>query len=335
MVWHNRKVKRSLCLALLLASCALAATRVPGTNTLYSFSLDPITDVNTSTVLIQEQYDSYGDTVFTLRCDDRGEPSLWASLLSKNDLLTEQQVAQGSLPAVTLRLGDDPPLTLRDADLVSVVDFSDNLRTRSLGFQGPVVRQMVQGLQSGKRLALRINRLTGGQALTYLFPASGFTTAWSSVRACGVGAAPATAQRSVTPGLAVPKFSQWYFTTCRDAATNTVRAGLVAGRAHICELVIETVPNGNLPTSATFSYELEYRENGKSGKLKLDGTDEWYSGGGNVRFRQEGNKLIFALPLNVRSRVSRVYTSLNVIGELDYGGVSKKIYEPLPVRPGN
>jgi hypothetical protein len=332
-------MKHAALLALMFTASASALSRVPGTNTAYSYSLDPITDVNTSAVSIDEQYDQYRDTVFTLRCDDRGQPSLWAMLRSKNDLVTEAQAAQGALPAVTIRLGEDPAVTLRERDLVSVVDYSDNLKTRNLGLYGPVVGQIVRGLQSGKRLAVRINRLTGGQPLTYLFPATGFNIAWSGVRACG-GASGVSTARPSTPSPAqssgvVPKFTQWYFTTCRDAQTNTVRAGLIAGRAHLCDLVIETIPNGSLPDSATFSYELEYRENGQAGKLKLSGTDGWQAEGNNVNFRREGQKLIFTLPLNVRIRSNRVYTSLNVIGALNYGGVVKKVFEPLPVRPGN
>lgn len=329
-------MKCFLLLAPLLLSSALAATRIPGTNTVYSYSLDPITDVNTSFVVIDEQYDQYGDTRLAVRCADRGEPEVWMSLVSKNDLMTQDQAERGLKPAVTVRLGNDPAITLRDRDLTSVVDDRDNLKTRNLGLYGPIVDRLVQGLQSGQRLAVRINRPTGGQALTYLFPAAGFGAAWNAVRGCGRAVSSSPALPRPASGLAAPKFSQWYFTTCRDADSGAVRAGLLAGRAHLCDLVIETVPNGNSPTSARFSYELDYRENGQAGKLKLDGSDVWQSGdGGNVQFRREGQKLIFTLPLNVRVRSNRVYTSLNVTGTLNFGGVSKNVYEPLPVRPGN
>ncbi|GAA5513250.1 hypothetical protein Dcar01_01979 [Deinococcus carri] len=65
------------------------------------------------------------------------------------------------------------------------------------------------------------------------------------------------------------------------------------------------------------------------------GVDRWPSAGGTVtRFRQEGNHLIFTLPLNVRDRADRVYTSLNVTGRITFSnGSSKNVYEPLPVRP--
>ncbi|MFC4637880.1 hypothetical protein [Deinococcus hohokamensis] len=59
--------------------------------------------------------------------------------------------------------------------------------------------------------------------------------------------------------------------------------------------------------------------------------DKWAS---VTRFRQEGSKLIFTLPLNVRARPERVYTSINVTATLFFdNGSSKKVYEPLPVVP--
>ena len=134
-----------------------------------------------------------------------------------------------------------------------------------------------------------------------------------------------------------PKFTRWYFTTCRDASSGASRTGLLAGRAHLCDLAIETVPNGAHPVSAVFRYELEYREGNRTGKLMLDGEDHWPSAGGPVtKYRQEGSRLIFTLPLNVRVRPNRVYTSINVTGTINFdNGSSKRVYEPLPVRPGN
>lgn len=343
-------VKRPLLLACAsLLGTALAATRVPGTYTYYSFQRDPITDANISSVVIDEVNDTAGRTAFAVRCSDRDRPALWASLTSKNDLLSAEDAALGLKPALTIRLGDDPPVVLRDSDLVTVVDRRDDLLTRNIGLQGPVVRQIVSGLNAGKRLVVRVNRLSGGQALTYVFPATGFGTAWAGVRACE-SRAPASASSSAgfppaaprtaagTAATGVPKFTEWYFTTCRDAASGAARAGLTAGRAHLCELVIDTVPNGARPVAAEFRYELEYREGGVTGKLTLPGVDSWPSrpGGTVTRFRQEGSRLIFTLPLNVRSRADRVYTSLNVTGKVTFdNGGSKSVYEPLPVRPVN
>lgn len=330
-----------------LLGTALAVTRVPGTYTYYSFQRDLITDANTSSIVIDEVNDTAGRTAFTVRCSDRDRPALWASLTSKNDLISAQDAELGLKPALTIRLGDDPPVVLRDRDLVTVVDRRDDLLTRNIGVQGPVVRQIVSGLNAGKRLVVRVNRLSGGQALTYIFPATGFQTAWAGVRACesrapasaSVSASaegPTAAPRPATPAAGAPRFTEWYFTACRDAASGTSRAGLTAGRAHLCDLVIETVPNGARPVAAEFRYELEYREGGVTGKLTLPGVDLWppRPGGTVTRFRQEGSRLIFTLPLNVRARAERVYTSINVTGKLTFGnGSSKSVYEPLPVRP--
>ena len=49
---------------------------------------------------------------------------------------------------------------------------------------------------------------------------------------------------------------------------------------------------------------------------------------------RSGNQLILTLPLNVRVRPERVYTSINVTGNIVFSnGSTKKVYEPLPVRP--
>ena len=97
--------------------------------------------------------------------------------------------------------------------------------------------------------------------------------------------------------------------------------------------MIETVPNGAAPSSATFSYELEYVEGGRSGKLTLDTRDTWRAGAdGPILHRVEGNRLIFNLPLNVRARAERRYTSINVTANVTFSnGSSKRVYEKLPV----
>ncbi|ABF46298.1 hypothetical protein Dgeo_2004 [Deinococcus geothermalis DSM 11300] len=46
--------------------------------------------------------------------------------------------------------------------------------------------------------------------------------------------------------------------------------------------------------------------------------------------------MIFTLPLKVRARTDRVYTSLNVTGKITFSkGSVKSVYELLPVRPAN
>lgn len=319
-----------------LSSTALAATRVPGTYTYYSAARDPITDANTGTVVIDEVNDTSGQTRFALRCADRDRPELWASLMTKNALLSEEDAYAGLKPTVTIRLGDDPPVVLRDADLVTVVDRGENVLTRNIGFQGAVVAQIAAGLNAGKRLVVRVNRRSGGQALTYTFPARGFDVAWAGVNGCQpYGRARTSAGAAPAGAVGAPRFTEWFFTACRDAASGAVRAELLAGRAHLCDLVIETVPNGARPVAAEFRYELEYREGGKTGKLSLPGVDRWPPAGGTaIRFRQEGSRLIFTLPLNVRARTDRVYTRLGVIGKLTFdNGSVKSVYELLPVRP--
>ncbi|MDV6373395.1 hypothetical protein [Deinococcus arenicola] len=334
--------------AALLAALALgtgqAIDRVPGTQTYYSSRTDPITDVNTSFVTVYEVNDLAEQTYITFYCTNRGAPELWASLNSKNTLLSVQDAELNLMPAVTMRLGSDAPIVLASRDLSSVVDQNDNVRSTALAINSAAVRQVVNGLVGGKRLVVRVNRSSGGQALTYTFPANGFATAWRQINGCAAGTPRASAGQPApnvlltpAPGAAAPKFSRWYFTTCRDVGSGVVRTGLVAGRAHLCDLVIETVPNGAQPVSAVFRYELEYREAGRTGKLTLDNADVWPSNGGPVTtFRTSGNNLVFTLPLNVRARPDRVYTSINVTASITFSnGSTKKVYEPLPVKPAN
>lgn len=321
-----------------------AIDRVPGTHTYYSSRTDPITDVNTSFVIIYEVNDLAEQTFITFRCTNWDTPELWASLNSKNALLSVQDAELGLMPAVTMRLGSDAPIVLASRDLNTVVDQNDNLKTTALAINSGAVRQVVNGLVGGKRLVVRVNRSSGGQALTYTFPAGGFATAWRQINGCAAGTSRTSAGQSTpnvlltpAPGATAPKFSRWYFTTCRDVGSGTVRTGLVAGRAHLCDLVIETIPNGAQPVSAVFRYELEYREAGRTGKLTLDTADVWPSSGGPVTtFRTSGNNLVFTLPLNVRARADRVYTSINVTASVTFSnGSTKKVYEPLPVKPAN
>lgn len=332
--------------ALLLGTLgsALAAERVPGTQTYYTATQDPITDVNTSTILLYEVNDQVGSTAVAIRCASSGAPDLWASLVTKHQLLTEEDADLDLMPAVTIRLGTDAPIVLSSAQVTAVVTSSDRVRTDAVALSGPAVRQIVSGLNAGKRLVVRVNRSSGGQPLTYTFAANGFPVAWSRIGACTSSlsgrATDSPAAVTLTPpatGGEAPKFTRWYFTTCRDVTSGTVRTGLVAGRAHLCDLVIETVPNGVMPVSASFRYELEYREGGRTGKLTLDSTDVWPSGGAaGAKYRQSGSNLIFTLPLNVRARAERVYTSLNVTASVVFGnGAVKRVYEPLPVKPGN
>lgn len=333
----NQRATLLLVLSALSAS-AQAVSRIPGTSVTYSATSDPITDVNTSIVYLNEVNDLTDQTYLAIRCSDRDSPDLWATLNTKNTLLTESDADARNMPAVTMRTGTDSPVVLKNSDVISVVDGNDSFKETTIGFHSAGLRTIVGGLNAGKRLVIRLNRPSGGQALTYTFNAQGFSQAWAMVNECTSATGyrpPATSVTSGSGSLVAPKFTRWYFTTCRDAASGINRTGLVAGRAHLCDLVIETIPNGARPVSALFNYELEYREGGRSGKLMLDTTDRWPSSGSAVtRFRQNGSQLIFTLPLNVRARPDRVYTSINVTGTVFFdNGSNKKVYEPLPVKP--
>lgn len=328
-----------LCLSLLCG--AGAVERVPGTGTTYSVSRDPITDVNTGFVVLPEVNDRTDQTRFILRCSNYDRQELWAWMSSKFQLSSQEDADAGVKPAVTIRLGDDPPVVLSDRDLSVVLNGDETVDTTALGFSGAVVRRIVNGLNAGKRLVVRVNRPGGGQALTYTFAASGVNTAWEKVNGCAPqrpgarSAAPGPLTVTPAPGAQAPKFTRWYFTTCREAGSGVTRTGLLAGRAHLCDLVIDTVPNGARPVRAEFRYELEYRDAARSGKITLDTTDVWPPAGGTgTALRQSGSQLIFTLPLNVRARADRVYTSLNVTATVYFSnGSSKRVYEPLPVRP--
>ena len=96
-------------LALTAMQQASAVDRVSGTQTYYSVSRDPITDVNTSFMSLYEVNDITSGTTFVVRCSNDARPELWAWLSSKNELLPQEDADAGLKPAVTLRLGDDPP----------------------------------------------------------------------------------------------------------------------------------------------------------------------------------------------------------------------------------
>lgn len=314
-------------MCLCLAASAQAAERVG--DVIYTKSKDPITDVNTSTLLLPEVNTTDNRTYTAIRCSSGERSQLWMMMTSKNEMMPADDYAAGFKPMVQVRLGSDTPLTLNESDLLGVVRDGDH-DGQTLGFQTPITRRIVGGLREGKRLVVRVYRASGGQPLTYTYSANGFARAWAAVDGCGVsGTTPARGGAS-----GAPKFTRWYFTTCRDEASGRTQTGLVAGRAARCELVVETVPNGSRLTSAKFRYELEYKEGGRMRTLKLDGVDYWPASayGGTAEMSERGNNLVFQLPLAVRARPDRVYTSINVTGELNFGGDVKRVYEPLPVR---
>ena len=155
----------------------------------------------------------------------------------------------------------------------------------------------------------------------------------ASITTIGSSSGPADTTARVNTGNTVgaPKFLQWYFTRCTSA--QGVTASLIAGQGSTCGLNVDIVPNGAEAIAAEFRYELEYVENGQKGKLVLDGVDRWSaSGGGDVQAQLFSNRLAFQLPLNVRLRPMRRYTSINVIASIVFdNGSSKRVYEPLAI----
>lgn len=152
-----------------------------------------------------------------------------------------------------------------------------------------------------------------------------------------VGADTWAALESFSPGAVssvAPTFPQWYFTTCQDAASGERHTGLTVGTLQFCSLVIETVPNGARPVSASFSYELEYVEDGETKKKAISARSQWPSAGDPaVNFNEQGSNLIFELPLMVRERDGRQYTSMNATGDIVFdNGSQKRVYEKLPLQ---
>lgn len=161
-------------------------------------------------------------------------------------------------------------------------------------------------------------------------PGSGLSDAMmlviTSLSAAGNTSAPAGPASS-----GAPRFTEWHFTGCSAGGRSS--SVLTAGTASLCTLSVTTVPNGARPISAEFRYELEYSSGGKKQKITLDGVDRWSSGGGGtVQFAASGSQLRFTLPLNVRLRPDRRYSSINAIGTINFdNGSSKRIYEPLSI----
>lgn len=338
--------KRLLIGTLALTGTAGAITRVPGTYTYFSSISDPITDINTSNVLIDELYDQSGDTYMVFKCASAGQPRLWAYLGSKNDLFTQADADASRFPNIVIRLGTDTPIQVPAYSQTSVTNANGILATTNLGFSTPFAQSMISGLIANKKMVVRVTRTTGGQPLTFMFPAAGFSTAWNNINQCrssgpsgaaGSGSTvsvplPSSAAATNTGRISgAPKFVQWAFTGCTSQGRTT--SFLVAGQGSACGLNIDFIPNGASAISAEFRYELEYVENGQKGKLVLDGVDRWsVSGGGNVQAQFFSNRLAFQVPLNVRLRPMRRYTSINVIASIVFdNGSSKRVYEPLPI----
>jgi hypothetical protein len=331
---------------LLSGSLASAVTRVPGTNVYYTANTDPITDINIGAAFIGEQYDQETQTLLIVKCADRDRSAPWINIHTKNVLLTSSEADANIFPNVVVRLGTDTPIQVAATNLASIVHSDGTVNVNNIGFSEGLTRTMVTGLLANKKLVIRITRTTGGAPLTYTFPATGFSTAWTGINQCRSAgpaspavSAPSSAPAALNPAgssssgsaAGAPKFIQWGFTGCTSQSGTT--AALIAGQGSACGLSLDFVPNGAAAISAEFRYELEYLENGVKGKLTLDGVDRWsVSGGGKINAQVFANRLTFQLPLNVRLRPNRRYTSINVIGSIVFdNGSSKRIYEPLTI----
>lgn len=206
--------------------------------------------------------------------------------------------------------------TLASTDNTRQVRFDYNYRVSGSGKEASGKAYTILSLQKSDGKVL----ITGEKGGVYPKPVS--------------HTAPAASPTNSTPSASgAPRFPQWYFTTCQDASSGARQTGLSVGRLQRCDLVIETVPNGAEPIEAVFNYELEYQQNGTTQKFMVDAPDHWPSSSEPVtNFRREGNNLIFTLPLTVKDRTDRRYTSINAIGDIRFSNSSsKRIYERLPI----
>lgn len=177
---------RLLPAAVLMGSVLLCPAQAQGIKAInknlgYLVQKDPITDVNTSYVILLEVNDLDGNTGLRLRCDDDGKPNVWGSFAGKNEIVPPDPDGTDHhlWPDVIVRLGNDAPFTVPDKDLYSITDDS-----RSIGFDGTSFDRIVTGLLAGKRVVLRFTGDHLRQPLTYIFSAQGFGSAWQAVKAC-------------------------------------------------------------------------------------------------------------------------------------------------------
>ncbi|KEF33471.1 hypothetical protein RDMS_12390 [Deinococcus sp. RL] len=147
----------------------------------YVIRKDPITDVNTSYIVMFEVNDTEGYTGFRLRCVDGGKPNPWGVFFGKNEIMPYDSPDQDDhlWPEVIIRMGTDAPFTVPSADLYGITD-----ETSEIGFDGVTFDRIVAGFIAGKKMVIRFSGDHLRQPLTYTFSAQGFNQAWQGVKAC-------------------------------------------------------------------------------------------------------------------------------------------------------
>lgn len=170
----------------LIGSSGLGYVEAQGTtfvnrNLGYLKRIDPITDVNTSYIVLFEVNDVDGNTGFRFRCDDDGKLNSWGMFYGKNEIMPFDSEDEEShiWPDVVVRLGGDAPFPVPDVDLYSITD-----TTTRIGFDGKTFDRIVAGLLAGKKLVVRFDGSQFRQPLTYTFSGQGFATAWNGIKAC-------------------------------------------------------------------------------------------------------------------------------------------------------
>lgn len=177
---------RPLMAAAVLGMSMLGFAQAQGVTTVnpnlgYLRRIDPITDVNTSYVLMLEINDTDGYTGIRFRCDDDGKLNPWGIFFGKNEIMPyDSPDEDGHLwPSIVVRMGTDAPFSVPDTDVYSITE-----QTTDIGFDGKTFDRMVAGLLAGKKMVIRFDGEHLRQPLTYTFSAQGFPTAWNGIKAC-------------------------------------------------------------------------------------------------------------------------------------------------------
>ena len=132
-------------------------------------------------------------------------------------------------------------------------------------------------------------------------------------------------------GLPAPVVTRSALTACSASSGPVVT--LRPNGARTCTLAAEYTPNGLKLSRAEFTYSLSYLVNGAAASTPvLPGTDLWTPTSGNVGLTSGSGRYTFRLPISVRQRPGRPYTSVNVMAHLTYSnGKSRDFSRRLPI----